>query len=258
MSVLVSRCNKRRLSRRAVEAKKKAVQRIAEQLMKLEVQATDREENKQIALGTSKLNYLDPRISVAWWEPWIPAKPLDLRSSSSRWPLNPPRPFLPVCLSGVRSGAFPWRRSTTKPSVRSSPGPSTWQTMTMNFKLRFVVLTEKKKDPFFYWMFFSLIEFFARWPDQEIQTIWAETSSRVTRLRWGIKAELHPQQRQSFGNWKTVFLKTFSLSWTNLMAPETFELCGPVAIVYRKKKYEDALYHFSSHLLFHFSPSVYY
>lgn len=51
---------------RAVEAKKKAVQRIEEQLMKLEVQATDREENKQIALGTSKLNYLDPRISVAW------------------------------------------------------------------------------------------------------------------------------------------------------------------------------------------------
>ena len=24
------------------------------------------EENKQIALGTSKLNYLDPRITVAW------------------------------------------------------------------------------------------------------------------------------------------------------------------------------------------------
>lgn len=51
---------------RAVETKKKAVQRVEEQLMKLEVQATDREENKQIALGTSKLNYLDPRISVAW------------------------------------------------------------------------------------------------------------------------------------------------------------------------------------------------
>jgi len=49
-----------------VETKKKAVQRVEEQLMKLEVQATDREENKQIALGTSKLNYLDPRISVAW------------------------------------------------------------------------------------------------------------------------------------------------------------------------------------------------
>ncbi|XP_049930180.1 DNA topoisomerase I, mitochondrial isoform X1 [Epinephelus moara] len=49
-----------------VERKKTAVKRCEEQLLKLEVQATDREENKQIALGTSKLNYLDPRISVAW------------------------------------------------------------------------------------------------------------------------------------------------------------------------------------------------
>ncbi|XP_068603273.1 DNA topoisomerase 1 [Brachionichthys hirsutus] len=57
-------------SKRAVEAKRKAVQRIEEQLMKLQLQATDREENKQIALGTSKLNYLDPRISVAWCKKW--------------------------------------------------------------------------------------------------------------------------------------------------------------------------------------------
>ncbi|XP_042352155.1 DNA topoisomerase I, mitochondrial [Plectropomus leopardus] len=49
-----------------VERKKAAVKRCEEQLLKMEVQATDREENKQIALGTSKLNYLDPRISVAW------------------------------------------------------------------------------------------------------------------------------------------------------------------------------------------------
>ncbi|XP_030223148.1 DNA topoisomerase I, mitochondrial isoform X1 [Gadus morhua] len=49
-----------------VERKKKAVERCEEQVLKMEVQATDREENKQIALGTSKLNYLDPRISVAW------------------------------------------------------------------------------------------------------------------------------------------------------------------------------------------------
>uniref|UniRef100_A0A8C1YQD2 DNA topoisomerase 1 n=1 Tax=Cyprinus carpio TaxID=7962 RepID=A0A8C1YQD2_CYPCA len=53
-----------------VETKKKAVQRISEELMKLEVQATDREENKQIALGTSKLNYLDLRISVTWCKKW--------------------------------------------------------------------------------------------------------------------------------------------------------------------------------------------
>uniref|UniRef100_A0A1I8GFG3 DNA topoisomerase 1 n=1 Tax=Macrostomum lignano TaxID=282301 RepID=A0A1I8GFG3_9PLAT len=36
------------------------------QLLKLRVQRTDKDENKEIALGTSKLNYLDPRISVAW------------------------------------------------------------------------------------------------------------------------------------------------------------------------------------------------
>lgn len=42
------------------------LERLKEQLTKLEVQATDKEENKEIALGTSKLNYLDPRISVAW------------------------------------------------------------------------------------------------------------------------------------------------------------------------------------------------
>ena len=49
-----------------VEKKKKALQRLEKQLTKLEVQATDKDENKEIALGTSKLNYLDPRISVAW------------------------------------------------------------------------------------------------------------------------------------------------------------------------------------------------
>lgn len=49
-----------------VERKKAAVKRCEDQLLRMELQATDREENKQIALGTSKLNYLDPRITVAW------------------------------------------------------------------------------------------------------------------------------------------------------------------------------------------------
>lgn len=43
------------------------MERLKEQLSKLEIQETDKDENKTIALGTSKLNYLDPRISVAWW-----------------------------------------------------------------------------------------------------------------------------------------------------------------------------------------------
>lgn len=50
----------------AVDKKKKQLERLLEQLEKLEIQKTDRDENKTIALGTSKLNYLDPRISVAW------------------------------------------------------------------------------------------------------------------------------------------------------------------------------------------------
>ena len=49
-----------------MEKKKEAVERLMEQLNKLEMQQVDKEENKTIALGTSKLNYLDPRISVAW------------------------------------------------------------------------------------------------------------------------------------------------------------------------------------------------
>ncbi|XP_065205086.1 DNA topoisomerase 1-like [Planococcus citri] len=53
-------------SEKAVERKKKTLDRLKEQLIKLEMKGIDKEENKTIALGTSKLNYLDPRISVAW------------------------------------------------------------------------------------------------------------------------------------------------------------------------------------------------
>ncbi|XP_063155792.1 DNA topoisomerase I, mitochondrial isoform X2 [Candoia aspera] len=60
------KCKKEAKSKAALEKKKKLVQKIEEQLSKLKLQATDKEENKQIALGTSKLNYLDPRITVAW------------------------------------------------------------------------------------------------------------------------------------------------------------------------------------------------
>ena len=38
----------------------------AEDLRKLEVDIRNRDENKEVALGTSKINYMDPRISVAW------------------------------------------------------------------------------------------------------------------------------------------------------------------------------------------------
>ena len=37
-----------------------------EDIKKLEVDIRSRDENKEVALGTSKINYIDPRISVAW------------------------------------------------------------------------------------------------------------------------------------------------------------------------------------------------
>jgi DNA topoisomerase-1 len=56
--------------KKKAEVAKKKVERLKDQLHKLELQATDKEENKEIALGTSKLNYLDPRISVSWCKKW--------------------------------------------------------------------------------------------------------------------------------------------------------------------------------------------
>ncbi|XP_023083862.1 DNA topoisomerase I, mitochondrial isoform X2 [Piliocolobus tephrosceles] len=53
-------------SRSVLEKKRRLLEKLQEQLAWLSVQATDKEENKQVALGTSKLNYLDPRISIAW------------------------------------------------------------------------------------------------------------------------------------------------------------------------------------------------
>ncbi|XP_022671948.1 DNA topoisomerase 1-like isoform X2 [Varroa destructor] len=61
---------KKHADKATAEKKHKRLLTLEDQLKKLQVQATDREENKQIALGTSKLNYLDPRISVAWCKKW--------------------------------------------------------------------------------------------------------------------------------------------------------------------------------------------
>ncbi|CAF0780442.1 unnamed protein product [Rotaria sp. Silwood1] len=62
--------SKSQANQKKLEQIEKKLQRTEEALKKLEVQALDREENKDIALGTSKLNYLDPRISVAWCKKW--------------------------------------------------------------------------------------------------------------------------------------------------------------------------------------------
>ena len=42
------------------------IEKWTEDIRKLEVDINNRDENKEVALGTSKINYMDPRISVAW------------------------------------------------------------------------------------------------------------------------------------------------------------------------------------------------
>ncbi|XP_075245175.1 DNA topoisomerase I, mitochondrial-like isoform X2 [Convolutriloba macropyga] len=58
--------SKTKKDKEIMDKKKIALTRIEEQISKLQIQMTDKDENKEIALGTSKLNYLDPRITVAW------------------------------------------------------------------------------------------------------------------------------------------------------------------------------------------------
>lgn len=43
-----------------------AIHKLDDRISATKNQATDKEENKEVALGTSKLNYIDPRITVAW------------------------------------------------------------------------------------------------------------------------------------------------------------------------------------------------
>eukprot|EP00049_Salpingoeca_infusionum_P009425 m.157178 g.157178 ORF g.157178 m.157178 type:complete len:701 (+) comp14333_c0_seq1:111-2213(+) len=49
-----------------LESLKKKIATLEGRLKKQEIAKTDKAEGKTIALGTSKLNYLDPRISYAW------------------------------------------------------------------------------------------------------------------------------------------------------------------------------------------------
>jgi DNA topoisomerase I len=42
------------------------IEKWGDDIRKLEVDINNRDENKEVALGTSKINYMDPRISVAW------------------------------------------------------------------------------------------------------------------------------------------------------------------------------------------------
>ncbi|KAG8213967.1 DNA topoisomerase I [Butyriboletus roseoflavus] len=51
---------------RPVEKVEEAIQKLDERIKTFKLQMDDREAGKEVALGTSKINYLDPRITAAW------------------------------------------------------------------------------------------------------------------------------------------------------------------------------------------------
>ena len=49
-----------------IESVEKRIETWADKIRKLELDIRNKDDNKEVALGTSKINYCDPRISVAW------------------------------------------------------------------------------------------------------------------------------------------------------------------------------------------------
>ena len=44
----------------------KKIAKLKEQIDKKEIVAKNKEDNKAVALGTSRINYMDPRITISW------------------------------------------------------------------------------------------------------------------------------------------------------------------------------------------------
>lgn len=64
-----------------------AKQRLDERIVNYEAKIALRDENKEVALGTSKINYMDPRITVAWCkEKEVPLEQIFSRTLVAKFP----------------------------------------------------------------------------------------------------------------------------------------------------------------------------
>lgn len=82
-------------AKKKYEVKQKQLEKLKEGLKRLEMQVTDKDENKDIALGTSKLNYLDPRISIGWCKKWnVPIEKIYSKTQREkfRWAIDMTQP----------------------------------------------------------------------------------------------------------------------------------------------------------------------
>ena len=70
-----------------IEKTTKAIKNTVEKISKLEKKITSRDENKEIALNTSKLNYMDPRITVSWCKNFeVPVEKIFQKSVREKFP----------------------------------------------------------------------------------------------------------------------------------------------------------------------------
>ena len=72
---------------RPVEKLEEAIAKMDERIKTAKLQMVDRDEGKQVALGTSKINYLDPRITVSWCkENDVPVEKMFNKSLINKFP----------------------------------------------------------------------------------------------------------------------------------------------------------------------------
>jgi len=66
---------------------KAAIKKLDESLEAWKIKKTEKDELKTVALGTSKINYIDPRITVAWCKRMdVPVEKLFSKSLLSKFP----------------------------------------------------------------------------------------------------------------------------------------------------------------------------
>ncbi|TFK92723.1 hypothetical protein K466DRAFT_480004 [Polyporus arcularius HHB13444] len=64
-----------------------AIDKLDERIKTFKLQMEDREAGKEVALGTSKINYLDPRITVAWCKAYgVPVEKLFSKTLMTKFP----------------------------------------------------------------------------------------------------------------------------------------------------------------------------
>ncbi|KAF9227320.1 hypothetical protein BS17DRAFT_727433 [Gyrodon lividus] len=72
---------------RPVEKIEEAIQKLDERIKTFKLQMDDREAGKEVALGTSKINYLDPRITAAWCKQYdVPIEKIFSKTLLTKFP----------------------------------------------------------------------------------------------------------------------------------------------------------------------------